>query len=136
MKNMKKVFAAIATILAVVVMAVTLAGCATNVGGKTYVYEEVRIVLPDDASELDKIGANAAKALVEGTMSKAEVTFNKDGTVTGVGGITTGNWEQDGKTVTIKAGDVTTATLTVNGSKLEQGYKEGKYEFTIVYKQK
>lgn len=133
---MKKFLTAMATVLAVVVMAVTLAGCTANVGGKTYVYEEVKIVLPDDASEAEKIAANISKAAVETAFSGAEVTFNKDGTLTGKGGITTGNWEQDGKTVTVKAGDVTTATFTVNGSKLEQGKKEGKYEFTIVYKQK
>ncbi len=132
---MKKFLTAMATILAVVVMALTLAGCAANVSGKTYVFEEVKIVLPDDASEADKFGANAAKALLEGTMSAAEVTFNEDGTVTGVGGATSGNWEQDGKTVTVKAGEVTT-TFTVNGSKLEMGRKEGKYEFAIVFKQK
>ena len=132
---MKKFFKAAVALVAVVILACAFAGCTANVSGKTYVFDEVKIVIPDDASETEKTIANTLKTGMEKTMSSVEVTFNEDGTVSGKGSISTGTWEQDGKTVTVKAASVTT-TLTVNGSKLEQGMKESGYELKVIYKTK
>ena len=117
--------------LAVVVLAVGLAGCTANVSGKTYAYSEVVAVIPEDASTIEQGLITTAKGVVEEAFKNAEVTFKEDGTFGAAS-----KWEQDGKTVTVKTGDAVTATYTVNGKKLEQAYEKNGYSFTIVYAQK
>lgn len=130
---MKKFLKAMLASIAVIVLAVTLAGCTANVSGKTYVYSEVKMELPDDASTLQQGLATTAKGLVEEMWKNAEFTFKEDGTVTGY---TAGKWTQDGKKVTVTAGSATTMEFTVNGSKLEQSVQKNDFSFTVVYTKK
>lgn len=119
--------------VAVIVLAITLAGCTANVSGKTYVYSEVKMELPDDASTTEQGLATTAKGIVESLWSKAEFTFNEDGTTSGY---TAGKWTQDGKKVTVTTGSITTAEFTVSGSKLEQSVEKNGFSFTVVYTKK
>lgn len=128
---MKKFLKVMAAAMAVIALAVAFAGCTIKVSGKTFVFSEVRIELPKDASEDDKTAAEAAKAIVELGVKNVKYTFKDDGTM----GSGLGKWTQDGKKVTITTAGVTTAEFTVNGKKLEQGTKQGNYSFTIVYKE-
>ena len=129
---MKKFLTALTTILAVVVMAFALTACSSNVSGKTYVFDEVRIELPDDAPDILKTAAEKLRTETEESSKNIEVTFNADGTVSGNGGLATGTWEQDGNTVTINS----VTPLTVKGSKLEQSMEMGNYKIVLVLKKK
>lgn len=129
---MKKFLTALATVMAVVVMAFTLAGCTANVSGKTYVYSEVQMTIPDDASTIEQGLITTAKGVVETAYKNAKYTFGEDGKVSGYA---VGTWKQEGKTVTVTVGSATATTFTVNGNKLELGGKEGKYEFKVVFTQ-
>lgn len=125
---MKKFFKATVALIAVVVLACAFAGCTANVSGKTYVYSEVKMTIPDDASTIEQGLVTTAKGVVETAYKNAKFTFGEDGKVTGYA---VGTWTQDGKTVTVTG--VPGYTFTVKGSKLELGGKEGKYEFTVVF---
>ena len=118
---MKKFLAAVATVLAVVVMALTLAGCTANVSGKTYVYSEVQMEIPEGTSTFEQGLMTTAKGAVEVLYKNAKYTFGEDGKVSGYA---VGSWKQDGKTVTVTVGDATTTVFTVNGNKLEQGIEK------------
>ena len=129
---MKKFFKAAVALIAVVVLACAFAGCTANVSGKTYVYSEVKMTIPDDASTLEQGLMTTAKGAVEELYKNAKYTFGEDGKVTGYA---VGTWTQEGKTVTVTVGSATTTTFTVKGNKLEQGGKQGNYEFTVVFTQ-
>ena len=129
---MKKFFKAAVALIAVVVLACAFAGCTANVSGKTYVYSEVKMTIPDDASTIEQGLITTAKGVIEEGYKNAKYTFGEDGKVSGYA---VGTWKQEGKTVTITVGSTTTTTFTVNGSKLELGGKEGKYEFKVIFTQ-
>ena len=127
---MKKFLTAMTTLLAVVVLALTLAGCTANVSGKTYVYSEVQMEIPDDASTIEQGAMTMAKGVVEGVYKNAKYTFGEDGKVSGYA---VGSWKQEGKTVTITVGEATTTVFNVNGSKLELGTKQGNYSMKVIF---
>jgi len=125
---MKKFVATMASLLAVIILAVTFTACTTNVSGKTYVYSEVKVESEDDLSTTEQGLLTVAQGVVETAVKNYEITFNKDGTVT-YNGTSVGNWTQDGKTVTANG-----TTYTVNGSKLEFGYTQSNFKFIVVLK--
>ena len=125
---MKKVFKAALAVVAVVILACAFAGCTANVSGKTYVYSEVKMSVPSDASDVEKGIADIAKGATEAIYKNAKFTFGEDGNVTGYA---VGTWKQEGKTVTVTGAPG--YTFTVKGSKLELGGKEGNYEFVVVF---
>lgn len=128
---MKKFLTALATVMAVVVMAFTLAGCTANVSGKTYAFSEVKLDLPDDATDVQKAAAELVKATLETASGSIKYTFKEDGKM----GSGVNTWKQDGKEVTIYVGSTETVAekFTVNGSKLEQGTEKSGYKFVLVF---
>ena len=130
---MKKFFKAAVALIAVVVLACAFAGCTANVSGKTYAFSEIKVDIPKDATEAEKIAINSSKYALELANKMVTFTFKEDGKVNS--GINT--WKQNGKEVTIYAGETETVVekFTVNGNKLEQGVEDIGFSFILVFKQ-
>ncbi len=138
---MKKLVLGISTALLTVIMCMAFAGCAGKVKGKTYVYEKYEITYADDVNEVLKGVCDTAVATFATGLKGSEIQFKDDGTV--VMAEISYKYEQDGKTVTVKNGDVKLGEYQVSGKKLETtlssekvGNISGLKSLKIIYKQK
>ena len=125
---MKKIITALCSALIVVILAFTLAGCATNVEGKTYEYDSYTVSYDDkDISEDGKKLLDGAITALLSPLKLVKYEFQAEGVVK-VSGVP-GKYTQDGKEVTVN-GD----KLTVSGNKLQKNVKGTKFTLTVTYK--
>lgn len=162
---MKKKFFAIAAIALLSVMCLSMfAACITDVDGKTYVFESIRIELDDEAeSTAEEMGMDIDKFTdylleqsgIEEMFSSIEISFS-NGKMTMTDGENSGvpvDYEQKGMIITIdgmtdqtdEMTEEVSFTITVSGSKLVmepnmemEGIEglEGIDAFKIIFKQK
>ena len=162
---MKKKFFAIAAIALLSAMCLSLfAACITDVDGKTYVFESIRIELDDEAeSTAEEMGMDIDKFTdylleqsgIEEMFSSIEISFS-NGKMTMTDGENSGvpvDYEQKGMIITIdgmtdqtdEMTEEVSFTITVSGSKLVmepnmemEGIEglEGIDAFKIIFKQK
>ena len=99
---MKRIFAALCSALAVVVLAVGLSGCGDALSGKTYIFLDITVEYADDLTETQR---NLIDITVESNrvlFYNVVYVFNSDGTVERDG--TVYNYTIEGDTVTIGEG--------------------------------
>lgn len=122
---MTKVFKRFLVIIAVLALTLTLTGCATNVAGKTFVFDSFEYEINEDATAIEKGLAEVAATAVKKTYEIMEVTFNEDGTCT------LGAYTQDGSD--LEFGGV---KYKVKGSKIVLEIEENNYYAKVVLKEK
>jgi len=143
---MKKVLLGFTTALLTVILCLTLAGCASSVAGKTYNYDSFTVKYDDSVRNEDK---ERYEKVIDAALSlyKISYTFDENGKVNPVAGISLVSYEQDGNKVTLKGSlsGVSTTQFTVSGSKLKTTLSSkdlnltniaGVTDVTIIYKQK
>ena len=131
---MKRILTAIASVLVVAALCVCFAGCATDVKGKTYVYEEAVLKIDKELTDTEQAAANLVKAVVNDLFDETEVAFDAESDKATVGGLPY-KYTQEGATVKITS--LTGASeyeYTASGSTLEREFKKDGYTFTLVYK--
>ena len=127
---MKKIAKSFLAIVAVVVLAVTFAGCASSVKGNTYTLTEVTAIYPKDASNIEKGLMDAGAIVVETTLKGAPLTFGEDGKI----GLS--EWKQSGSKVTVTTGSIE-VVYTVKGNKLTRKYtNDAGYNYNVTYEKK
>ena len=122
---MTKVFKRFLVIVALIALTLTLTGCATNVTGKTFVYDSFEYELAEDLTSIEKGVAELAATGIKKVYENIELTFNEDGTCT------LGEYTQDGSKLVI--GDV---EYKVSGSKIILEVEEKNYYVKITLKEK
>lgn len=122
---MTKVFKSFLAIVVVLALTLTLVGCASNVAGKTYVYDSFEYELAEDLTNIEKGVAELAVTGVKKIYENIELKFNEDGTCS------LGSYTQDGSKLVIA--DV---EYKVKGSKIVLEIEEDSYSVKVVLKQK
>ena len=100
---MKRIFAALCTALAVVLLAVGLSGCADTLAGKKYIFYDITVEYADGLTEAQK---NIIDITVESNrllFYDVVYTFNNDGTVDRDGDVY--DYTIEGDVVTIGEGE-------------------------------
>lgn len=115
---MKRIIAVFVLLLTIV----GLASCATDVKGKTYVYDSFEYEVAEGLTPLEQAGADIAISAVKAIHEGKELTFKEDGTCT------YGKWSQDGKEVTI--GD---SVYKATGRKLVLEVTTEDYTYKVTY---
>lgn len=140
--KIKKAIIGVTTALLTLIMCMALAGCATKVKGKTYVYDSYEISYTDDVTDEQKTACEKVIEVAMVVAKNIKYEFKDDGTVTA--GIGTYKYEQDGKDVILKLKDAEVKRLTVSGKKLKttQSAEDmhltdvaGVKSVTVIYKQ-
>lgn len=136
---MKKFVKVLITALAVVCLALAFTGCTIKVSGKKFSYTEVTVQLPEDATEDEKAVVGVVQAAVEKLYKSTSHTFKDDGSYEGTFKVLPEvkyTWKQDGKKVTVFAGDATVKEFSVNGRKLFIVHEAEGYSFKVVFTEK
>ena len=72
---MKRILTAMVSVLAVVALCVCFAGCATDVKGKTYVYDKAELNIEKELTPTEQAAADLAKAVVDEIFEGEEIVL-------------------------------------------------------------
>ncbi len=122
---MTKVFKRFLVIIFALALTLTLTGCASNVTGKTFVYDSFDYELSEDLTAFEKGVAELAVTGIKKVYENIELTFGEDGKCS------LGAYTQDGSKLTI--GDV---EYKVKGSKIVLEIEDDDYFVKVVLKEK
>lgn len=122
---MTKVFKRFLVIVALIALTLTLTGCATNVTGKTFVYDSFEYELAEDLTSVEKGVAELAVTGIKKGFENIELTFNEDGTCL------LGKYTQDGSKLVIGEDE-----YKVSGSKIILEVETDDYSIKITLKEK
>ncbi len=129
---MKRILTAMVSVLAVVALCVCFAGCATDVKGKTYVYDKAELNIEKELTPTEQAAADLAKAVVDEIFEGEEIVFDAESDKVTVG-VLPGKYAQEGEKVNI-TGITGTSELTASGSTLVRAYEKNGFSFKLVYK--
>ena len=103
-------------------LTLVLSACATNVSGKTFVYDSFEYEKAEGLTPGEDVIADIAISAAKAIYENVEVTFNEDGTCV------LGSWTQEGTKLTIGKEE-----YKVSGSKIVLEVVEEDYSYTVKF---
>ncbi|MDE7330595.1 MAG: hypothetical protein K2N30_05900 [Clostridia bacterium] len=131
---MKRFLTAAVSMLAIVALCVCMAGCATDVKGKTYIYDKAELNTEKELSSVEQAAAEFALALLDESLAGTEIVFSADSDTVTINKVP-GKYTQEGEKVTFSGiTGLTSSEAIASGNTLTMSGEQGGYTFKLIYK--